>query len=147
MKFTKKISPVCLPPPDLESHWRPHSSYFVVTGWGKTENGWPDVPMEVNLPYSSVEECRSDYGERFNATSEFCVGYAAGAKDSCQGDSGGPLSFKRQGKWVLAGVVSWGEGCARPGARGVYTKVSHFLPYIRDATCRLSRFSDQISGC
>lgn len=36
------------------------------------------------------------------------------------------------GKWFLKGIVSWGIGCARPGAYGVYSNVKEFLPWIRN---------------
>ena len=46
-------------------------------------------------------------------------GVPEGGKNSCQGDSGGPAYV--DGK--LAGIVSWGEGCARKDFPGVYTNV------------------------
>ena len=49
-----------------------------------------------------------------------------GGIDSCQGDSGGPLVC--DGK--LVGIVSFGNGCAKPGFPGVYTKVESYLEWI-----------------
>ena len=59
------------------------------------------------------------------------LGVKAGGKDSCQGDSGGPLITRdaRPG-WSLIGVVSWGDGCARPDTYGVYAEVSNYLDWI-----------------
>ena len=66
---------------------------------------------------------------------ELCAGkLATGGIDSCQGDSGGPMFRKDDaGELVQVGIVSWGEGCARPGKPGVYTEVSAFAADIKKA--------------
>jgi secreted trypsin-like serine protease len=33
-------------------------------------------------------------------------------------------------KWILAGLTSNGEGCARAGYPGIYTLVSNFISFI-----------------
>ena len=47
-----------------------------------------------------------------------------GATDTCQGDSGGPLMVPDSPSGlVLAGVTSWGFGCADPDFPGVYVRL------------------------
>lgn len=66
---------------------------------------------------------------------EICAGLREGGKDACQGDSGGPFLCQNPNvanQWYLAGIVSHGEGCARPNEPGVYTRVSLYLQWIHD---------------
>jgi len=62
---------------------------------------------------------------------QYRSGPLSGGKDSCQGDSGGPLvtADDRPG-YSLIGVVSFGDGCARPDSYGVYAEVSSYLGWI-----------------
>lgn len=63
---------------------------------------------------------------------QICAGYMEGGKDTCQGDSGGPLFLPATEKSlpVLVGVVSFGAGCAKENAPGVYTRISSFNEWI-----------------
>lgn len=47
-----------------------------------------------------------------------------------QGDSGGPMVIKQGSRWIQAGVVSFGYGCALPEYPGVYARVSQYQQWI-----------------
>ncbi len=53
--------------------------------------------------------------------------------DTCQGDSGGPIMYysEHEQLWVLAGITSFGHGCALPNYAGVYTRVSVYINWIQ----------------
>ena len=51
-----------------------------------------------------------------------------------QGDSGGPLHCNMgDGQWYLAGITSFGSGCAKPGFPDVFTRITSFTSWIRQA--------------
>jgi secreted trypsin-like serine protease len=109
---------------------------FTVAGWGATEEGGgqSDVLMKAEVPFIDDAQCTQAYAE-LNAEHSLCAGiWDAGGIDTCQGDSGGPM-FKADanGTLVQVGIVSWGNGCARPENPGVYSEVSTFAPAIQAA--------------
>lgn len=102
----------------------------LVSGWGATSEGGSSATIlqKVRLPIVSNATCNASYGGI--TANMLCAGLAEGGKDSCQGDSGGPLVVPDGSGWRLAGVVSFGNGCARPNFYGVYTRVSSFVTWI-----------------
>ena len=88
--------------------------------------------LETTVPLADAESCRSAYGTAAIGEGQICAGFVEGGKDSCQGDSGGPLvAFDRYGCPYQVGIVSWGAGCAKPNAYGVYTRISAYAAWIR----------------
>jgi trypsin len=83
------------------------------------------------VPIVSREECNKDY-ESYDGITEnmICAAAPGGGKDACQGDSGGPLVV--DGK--LAGVVSWGSGCAEADYPGVYSNVANLKSFVTQET-------------
>ena len=106
-----------------------------VIGWGALSEDSSDGVLsydlqQVELPIVSEEECTSSMG-RMITENMLCAGYREGGMDACHGDSGGPLVVPdSDGGWQLAGLVSFGIGCARPTFYGVYTRVSQYHDWI-----------------
>jgi secreted trypsin-like serine protease len=116
---------------------------FTIMGWGATsENGAQQRYLRyATVDYVADRSCRQAYGRAFVATDMICAGdLAHGGVDTCQGDSGGPMVRPdAHGTWVEVGIVSFGNGCARAGYPGVYTRVSAFTRDIADAVAGLER--------
>ncbi|KAI8423583.1 hypothetical protein MSG28_012669 [Choristoneura fumiferana] len=102
-----------------------------VSGWGAIEEGGgkPRTLQKVSVPKVNEHVCNAAYAPMYSITPRMlCAGVPSGGKDACQGDSGGPLVHNGR----LAGVVSWGIGCARPTYPGVYAKVSALRTWVDD---------------
>ncbi|MER7013394.1 serine protease [Saccharopolyspora sp. NPDC000359] len=94
-----------------------------VLGWGATAEGGEasENLQKAEVPLTSDADCKSAYPQ-YNAEAMVCAGLPEGGVDSCQGDSGGPLVVENK----LVGIVSTGNGCARPNAPGIYTRVAAY---------------------
>ncbi|WP_164016471.1 trypsin-like serine protease [Pyxidicoccus trucidator] len=101
-----------------------------VTGWGALSSGGssPTTLQTVDVNLISNTSAQSSYPDETITADQ--LGAAAPGKDSCQGDSGGPLTVLKGSTRVLAGVVSWGYGCADSRYPGMYSRVSSFESWI-----------------
>ncbi|HIE53820.1 MAG TPA: serine protease, partial [Chromatiaceae bacterium] len=115
-----------------------------VVGWGVTEVGLDGQPKttatladelhEADLPIVSTEVCRSVMGAGNISDNMICAGYQEGGVDSCLGDSGGPLLILQDGEYRQVGIVSFGDGCAKPDRYGAYTRVTAYADWISELT-------------
>ncbi|XP_075144916.1 serine proteinase stubble [Haematobia irritans] len=135
LEFAPHVSPICLPQTDSLLI----GMNATVTGWGRLSEGGtlPSVLQEVSVPIVSNDNCKSMFlragRQEFIPEIFLCAGYENGGQDSCQGDSGGPLQVKSQnGHYFLAGIISWGIGCAEANLPGVCTRISKFVPWIME---------------
>ncbi|KAF7489924.1 Serine protease 30 [Sarcoptes scabiei] len=128
------VKPICLPPTI-------HQEFFekecIASGWGKLDHNkkGSDVLQKVRIKVFDNELCQKAYYSKFKIgikSWHLCAGTddERGGKGTCHGDSGGPLQCKIGSTWYLAGVTSFGSGCAKPGFHDVYTRITHFMKWI-----------------
>ncbi|XP_051824391.1 serine protease 27-like [Antechinus flavipes] len=139
VNFNNLILPICLPDTAKQIF---DGNLCWVTGWGHIGENQnlppPFILQELEVPLISHQVCDMYYHKGSTVSPSvpivlsdmICAGFPNGQKDSCQGDSGGPLVCNISGVWFQAGVVSWGEGCARPNRPGVYTNVNVYKNWI-----------------
>ncbi|KAM4827912.1 LOW QUALITY PROTEIN: transmembrane protease serine 5 [Thomomys bottae] len=127
------VGAVCLPAE--EQHFARGSQCWL-SGWGHTDPSHThgsDMLQATMVSLLSTQLCNSSCMYSGALTPRMlCAGYLDGRANACQGDSGGPLVCPAGDTWHLAGVVSWGRGCAEPNHPGVYAKVAEFLDWIHD---------------
>ncbi|WP_405873813.1 S1 family peptidase [Streptomyces sp. NBC_00005] len=137
----KLAHPIDLPTLKIATSTRYNRGVFTIAGWGDTkEDGGTGSTklLKATVPYVPDSQCKWHYGNRLVPKDELCAGYPQGGVDTCQGDSGGPMFRKDDaGRWIQVGIVSWGDGCARPGVPGIYSQVSTFAGDIARAAAAL----------
>ena len=114
-----------------------HGDYFLISlnycknlSFQITGGSAPNNLQYVRVPAITNSQCNTAYGGSITS-SMLCAGYPnVGGKDACQGDSGGPYVCNNNGKAIITGVVSWGNGCAHADFPGVYARVTTVLNWI-----------------
>lgn len=132
IQFSEYVVPACLPQADFANEVLMNQKSGMVSGFGREfEAGRLSKRLKVlEVPYVDRSTCKQS--TNFAITENmFCAGYETEQKDACQGDSGGPHVTRYKDTYFVTGIVSWGEGCARKGKYGVYTKLSRFLRWVR----------------
>ncbi|XP_077274586.1 serine protease snk [Temnothorax americanus] len=137
--FSTSVRPACL---YQQYDTVPRKAW--ISGWGLKEFGGEvsdrlqkaQLDLIDNLPCTIRHNSSTEvpYGV---TPSMICAGDPGGnwTRDTCQGDSGGPLQIVHPTSGCLfqvIGVTSFGQGCAMIDIPGVYTRVSHYLPWIED---------------
>ena len=149
--FSVSVAPIAIPNPSWQGALPAAGTEYIVSGWGCRSATSPD---DDSCPDPNAEDYFADQLEAVvvadvsgpvavscgaNADYEvevmICAGDLAGGIDSCAGDSGGPLAVVPT-RWsaTLAGVVSFGSGCAEPSYPGLYTRVSAFSEWVTSTT-------------
>lgn len=98
-----------------------------------------EVVVPIRKQCTELDDRRSE---------DVCAGDSSGGRDACQGDSGGPLfcrSANNTEEWYLAGIVSHGNGCARPDEFGAYTRVALYLDWIEMAAQFLATLQPRLT--
>ncbi|ROT68636.1 hypothetical protein C7M84_013213 [Penaeus vannamei] len=138
--FSDYVQPICLPDVDAGLD---NETFLgikcVATGWGMRVHGarLENRLKEVWVPVVNNSHCFKIYGMMHSIDVKdyhVCAGFthSSGGQGTCVGDSGGPLQCNmRDGRWYLAGVTSFGSGCAKPGFPDVYTRITYYLPWIK----------------
>merc|ERR1711971_825142 len=133
LELNEDVKPACLPSSAGYLDVSSSEDRCFTSGWGtlSSSGSSPEICQYVRVPAIANAACNNDYGGSIT-DSMICAGYpGVGGKDACQGDSGGPFVCNDGGKAVIAGVVSWGNGCALADYPGVYARTTYVLDWIK----------------
>ena len=105
----------------------------IVTGWGRVNSSLsrPTRLRKGDVRFPSRSTCSKRHPNYPITNSMMC---GTDYNGTCKRDSGGPLIIKNKDygrRFVLAGIVSWGDGCGQVTGMGVYTTVLTHVNWIK----------------
>ncbi|CAF1507269.1 unnamed protein product [Adineta ricciae] len=138
--FNTSVAKICFPSisVSLATKFPKTDSSLVAIGWGSTTTPDGDTSnvlrqVTVQAIDSRERKCNNSIN---NPTLQFCAAVSNGGKDTCLGDSGGPIMYfsEMHQRWMIAGITSYGRGCAVSIYGGVYTRISMYIDWIKSIT-------------
>ncbi|CAM9596053.1 unnamed protein product [Lampetra planeri] len=144
LNFSRLVLPACLPERDFADKVLVEEQSRI-SGWGSLHHrGIKATVLQIaEVPFVDTLRCKES-SSSLVTKNMFCAGYSDGTKDACQHDSGGPHVTIFKDTWFATGIISWGEGCARKGKYGVYTRVSRYLLWMHQVMQRASIYQLEI---
>ncbi|XP_023556413.1 serine protease 45 [Octodon degus] len=138
--FSKYVQPVCLPERTFSLKV---GTQCWVTGWGQArlrfsansvlspELQEAEVFIMDNYRCDRIYRTQSFLPRVSHLIQESMICATNYGKNLCNGDSGGPLVCEVEGKWILAGVLSWEKACAKAENPGVFSRMTKYAPWIK----------------
>lgn len=149
-KMTSCVRPACLP---LGGDVEPETKCWI-SGWGTLKAGGnsANILQEAEVEIWSNKACtgfRNHDADKIDDSMVCAQGGSlfGGVRDACQGDSGGPLVCESDGGWTVFGVTSWGEGCAKRGKPGIWSRVQKSVAWIESTMENAPAQAPEVARC
>uniref|UniRef100_A0A0P6JCU8 Serine protease 45 n=1 Tax=Heterocephalus glaber TaxID=10181 RepID=A0A0P6JCU8_HETGA len=138
--FSKFVQPICLPEPTFNLKV---GTQCWVTGWGQAKQRFAGNSMlspelqEAEVFIMDNQRCDKIYRKQsfLPRVAHLILGNMICAtnygENLCNGDSGGPLACEVEGRWILAGVLSWEKACAKAENPGVFSRITKYAQWIK----------------
>ncbi|XP_006893101.1 PREDICTED: serine protease 45 [Elephantulus edwardii] len=138
--LSEYVQPICLPEPSFNLRV---GTQCWVTGWGQIRQRFsanstltPEL-QEAEVFIMDNKRCDQIYHKKVNfpriiplVLDDMLCATNYG-ENLCYGDSGGPLACEVEGRWILAGVLSWEKACAQVLKPDVYSRVTKYSKWIQ----------------
>ncbi|CAO1407614.1 unnamed protein product [Diamesa tonsa] len=133
--LSNNIYPVKLPRRSQQGLSTFDNARAIVSGFGGTVNGLPDLLQFTTMKVLTNQECQRYYTGNFIDSNKLCARGDPNPKSGiCGGDSGGPLVIYENNEAVLIGISIVTLGGCDSGYPNGFTRVGAYLDYISHET-------------